>query len=59
MHPATAGSGYDVAKTLCYNRAPFGQHIVFKFSVVFLFPIVPAALAQRPAPGAAKIQEEK
>jgi len=57
MHPATAGSGYGVAKTLCYNRAPFGQH--GSLSVVFLFPLVAAALAQRPAPGAAQNQEEQ
>jgi hypothetical protein len=54
MHPATAGSGYDVAKTLCYNRAPFGQHIVFKFFSCLFISLVPAALAQRPAPGAAQ-----
>jgi outer membrane biosynthesis protein TonB len=43
---------YDVAKTLCYNRAPFDGTVVFQLS--FYFPLVPAALAQRPAPGAAQ-----
>jgi hypothetical protein len=58
MQPADGSSRLMLrAKSLCYNRAPFGQR--FSLSVFFLFPEYPQRLRNGPAPRAAQNQEEK